>query len=336
MCFHERSITLKKVCCVITLIFVLQSVFAEEEPKKFFIVPIVNYEYLTFDEQTIHSPALGITYINGNTIPALNENQNSLMITGFFKEYFIKETRDEYVGLYHYVLVSIEKKMNRHLFLGNTSSMASEPYYGGFHTFTGILGYGNEFIRYKNISLTAGGVLLVTDFDIELSNGMMWPIMPYPLLRFNVISAWVNLSFDFMTNAKLDFTILPEKRIRFSGSFIVNPFIVSEIRDLLVDVALWYRFFSRESKMGDFAGIGIGFKNSGLGPGIANQNFNFKLSEKNKNYAVDYHSVYGILDFSFLKFSGGYSFSGREIYDKDVINKIGDGFFTNATLMWRF
>jgi len=79
--------------------------------------------------------------------------------------------------------------------------------------------------------------------------------------------------------------------------------------------------------MGDFMGIGIGVNNNGFG---------FTLSEKEKRYDVDYFSVYGIFDMSFIKINGGYLMNGREIFDTENIKKTGNGFFINIFLGWQF
>jgi hypothetical protein len=88
-----------------------------------------------------------------------------------------------------------------------------------------------------------------------------------------------------------------------------------------------YRFFSSESKFGDFAGIGVGVKNGAFG---------FPLAEEGKSYEVVYHSVYGMIDLSFLQIQSGYSFNGLEIYDLERKKDIGDGFFLNIVLAWQF
>ena len=327
---------MKTVNFIIITLFTLQSIIGEEQNKNFSVIPLLNYEYLRFNEQQIHSTGEGIIFNKGNTLPIMEENRNSLMVMGFFKQYFINECEDGYDDIYHSIMLNIEKKINRHLFLGNLSSKASEPFYGGFHTFVGILGYGNEIIRKENISFTIGGVLLITDFGLELPNDILWPVVPLPLLRFNAKTSWINMSIGFMANAMMDFTLFPESRIRLTGNILFNPFTVRDIRDFPFDATLWYRLFLKESKIGDLAGIGIGFKNSGFGMGLLNNNFIFKLSEKDKSYETNYHSIYGIIDLSFLKLSIGYTFSGRETYNEEIIKRIGNGIFINSSLMWRF
>ena len=111
-------------------------------------------------------------------------------------------------------------------------------------------------IRNENISLTLGGGLAVGDFGIEFSDGTAWPLMPIPIVRFNVDASIVHFSFELLDRIKADFTFMPENKIRLTSQFILDPFGVRSIRDLLYDATLWYRFFSKDSKMGDFAGLG--------------------------------------------------------------------------------
>jgi hypothetical protein len=126
----------------------------------------------------------------------------------------------------------------------------------------------------------------------------------------------------------MELTLLPKNRIRMTNTFIINPFHLRDIRDLYYDGIIWYRFFSYFSPLGDLIGIGLGFKNIIFG---------FAETSREKSYEVNYYSVYGIFDLSFLQISGGYIFDGREIFDvSGAINRIGNGFFVNAMLAWRF
>jgi len=324
----------KKIFLLLFICTLAQAAFAVDQTKDFFIIPMLNYEYLSFMDQHIHSPGEGLLFTKGNLTPPLSESRNSLMIMGMFKQFIIKEAGEGYADLYHNIVINAEKKMNRHLFYLNVTSQATKPFYG-LHTFVGMTGYGNELIRNKSLSLTAGGIVMVTDFDMNLG-GIIWPIMPMPLIRLNVETTLINVSFEFLGNTTMDLTLLPQSKIRVTGHFEINPFTVRDIRDLFFDTTFWYRFFSKESQMGDIAGIGAGFKNSGLGTGILNGSYSYNSWEKGKTYELNYYSIYGVLDLSVLKISSGYSFAGREIYDKDNIKKIGNGFFINATLLWQF
>ncbi|MDR1932147.1 MAG: hypothetical protein LBQ57_04890, partial [Spirochaetales bacterium] len=106
-----------------------------------------------------------------------------------------------------------------------------------------------------------------------------------------------------------------------------------DARDLLFDCALWYRFFDKDSEHGDFAGLGLGIKNSGLC---------FDFGEKDKSYELQYYSLYGTLDLSLLQISGGYCFRGREIFDSSSSGSIeksrtlGGGFFVSVQLTAHF
>jgi hypothetical protein len=318
--------TILTVLVMVIMIFVSQAVFAQEQTKDFSIIPMINYEYLRFDDQQLHLFGEGLLYTKGNMEPPVSEAYNNFMIGGMFKQISVNEVIPEYKGLYHEIIMMAERKINKHLFLGFFLSQAAEPVYGGLHTFVGALGYGYELIRNDNISLTLGAGLVVTDWDIEFSNDVVWPIFPMPLLRFSVRTSFVNFTFDFQKDITMGFTLLPESKIRLTGNSVINFSMLRSLRDMYFDITLWYRFFSKESEMGDFAGAGLGFKNHGLGASL----------DKGRSYELNYYSAYGILDMSFLKLSAGYSFNGREIYDMERINKIGNGFFVSAFLGWQF
>ena len=318
---------MQKLFFMIIAVMFSQTAFAEEKKNDFHIMPFTNYAYLGFAGQKIHTPGAGIIFTNGDLSPLVSDERNSLFIAAVYKQYYVDENRAGYEDLYHDISMLADKKYKRHLIFGVLTSQAAEPFFGGLHTFTGGIGYGYEFIQNETISLTAGGGLVVTDFGIELSNGAAWPVIPLPILRFYAETSWVNFSLQFQKSLTVSFTLLPETKIRLTNTFVMEPFDMRNVRDIYFDTAIWYRFFSKDSKMGDLIGIGLGIKNSG---------FRFDLSEKKKSYKVNYYSAYGIFDMSFLRLSAGYSFEGREIYDGKDTNNIGGGFFITAFFTWRF
>jgi hypothetical protein len=88
----------------------------------------------------------------------------------------------------------------------------------------------------------------------------------------------VNVSFEFLTSPVLNFILLPENKIRLTALFSIIH--LRDIGDLIFDATFWYRFFSKETKRGDFVGVGMGIKNSGL---------EFAFAEKGKFHELYYN-----------------------------------------------
>jgi hypothetical protein len=59
---------MRKVCITVFLIFAVHIVYSQEktENKEFAIIPLASYDYVHLDEQTIHTPALGIGVMAGD------------------------------------------------------------------------------------------------------------------------------------------------------------------------------------------------------------------------------------------------------------------------------
>jgi len=316
---------MKPLRCILLVFTLHTAIYAQDTEKERTLTPLLNYEYLSFQNQRIHSPGEGLMFTKGNMNPDLSEERDSLLIAGVFKQYFVLEEQDGYPNLYHNINILVDRKIKRHLILGLVVAESEKPFYGGWRSFIAGPAYGYEFIRNKNVSLTLGIGLGIGDFGIELPNGENLLVMPIPVIRFNVDASLIDLSFEFLKKPVLNITLLPEYRVRLVSTFTVNQF--RDIRDLLFDTGLMYRFFSSNSKFGDFAGVGIGIKNGAFG---------FALAEEGKSYEVVYHSVYGMIDLSFLQIQGGYSFNGVEIYDLERKKDIGDGFYLNVVLAWQF
>ena len=317
---------MKLIFLVLLMALLINGIHAKETPKDWSIIPILNYEYLSFSEQRIHSPGIGFMFTKGNMDPPLWESPDSLSIMGIAKQYYIQDSLNGYSELYYAINAMADKRMDRHSIFGAVISETDKPFYGGLRSFIVGGGYGYEFIRRENMSLLLGINLGVMDFGIELPNGKPLPVMLLPRVNFNVKTSFLDFSFMFLNKPEFYFTFFPSSRIR-----LVNEAVLlmsfRDTRDILFDTMLMYRFFSEDSKMGDFAGVGVGFKNGGFG---------FDLAEKNKSYDLLYHSVYGLIDLSFLQIRGGYLFNGIETYDLDKRKNIGNGFFINVMMGWQF
>jgi hypothetical protein len=283
---------------------------------------MATYEFISLENRQYHVPGGGLVFMKGEQNPSLEEDRDSLMVAVFYQSYLLQETQADYPALYHNITSMVERKIKRHQVLGIFRSPSDEPVYGGLRTFQAALGYGYELVRNDSVSLTLGAALGVSEFDV---GGVTVPVFPFPLVRFGFTSSWMNISFDFLTNPALDIVIAPESRIRMNGSFQMVYY--RDIQDLLFDCTLWYRFFTKEYKMGDFAGVGVGIKNLSE---------DFMLREKGKAYEMAYYSVYGIIDLSFLQVSGGYIFNSRERYGNNPTLSLGNGYFINVQLAWQF
>ena len=204
----------------------------------------------------------------------------------------------------------------KHRFLYLFKSEAEEPVIGGFQSFQTAGVYGYRLVHSQRASLVLGGGLAVSDFGIELEDGRTWPLIPVPLIRFTYESALLNADFDFITGPNLCLTLMPEQRFRISGDFRMDQF--RDIQDLVFELTLKYRFFDHDHPMGDFAGIEVGVKNEA---------FSFDISNREEPFELNYYSLFGTLDATLLKLSGGYIFKSRERYAEDETNGLGEGFF---------
>jgi len=302
------------------VVFINTGLFAENENH---IIPMLNYDYVSFETQQYHAFGGGLIYIAGNQDPPLSEERNSWVIGGFYKSYIITKERD-YPSLYHFTQLIAERRFKKHNFFGVFSGLSSAPVYGGLHTFIAGFGYGYELIRNENYSLILGAVLGIGDFGM-INDIALPPVLPAPLVRFNMNLSWISLYFQMIATPSLSITLLPQKRIRFVNNINLNAY--RSIDDLTFDCSVWYRFFNESHPLGDIAGLGFGIKRDAIG---------FTTDNRDKRYDINYYALYGKLDLAFLQLSGGYAFSGIEIYDLTKKENAGRGFFVSVQLAYRF
>ncbi|MCF7914798.1 MAG: hypothetical protein K9L66_06520 [Spirochaetaceae bacterium] len=278
----------------------------EKSEAQVHFLPLVSYDFLSLESQTIHSPGTGLMIAGENT-----------MAVGLYTFHSLKNASSNvYPTVYHSLEFVLDGEKNRHAYLAVFKSESDKPVYGGLNTFQGAAVYGYHLFDGPRLSLVLGAGLGVGDFGIETANGTPWPLLPVPLIRFNYTTEWVETSFEFLTGPNLTFTIAPEKRIRFTGDFRMDQF--KDIHDLIFESALHYRFFSADHPMGDLAGVSIGLKN---------EVYEFQVAGEEEPQEIQYYALFGTIDLTLLKISGGYAFSeGSE----------KSGFFLSLQGMYRF
>ena len=311
---------------ILCILFLAVFCFAEDEGVR--LIPMLNYDFVSLENQKIHAPGGGLILLNGDQEPPLSDKYNNLMVGLFYKPYVLKEVFPGYSELYNDIDFIVERKIGSHLIQGIFSTFSDKPVHGGFQTTYTSIGYGHELIKKEKINLTLGLALGAGDFGINLPNGSIWPLLPMPIIRLNLRSQIINLALDF---PEFKFTLLPESRVRMTGTVHLDVYKFHDIHDFKFNSILWYRFFDKSFVAGDFLGVGLGVQNTGQNDGT-----DFVLGEKGKKYDINYYSVFGIVDAGLLKLSGGYIFYGREVYDADYSRLTGNGFFVKVEMLYQF
>jgi len=279
------------------------------------IYPLVKYDFASLDSQGIHSPGAGLLLMN-----------DKLMLLGFYTRHaFTEPLQFNYPEVYHSVDLLLDGAEGNHQYLVLFKSEADKPLLGGLESFQTAAVYGYHLLETQHNSLVLGAGLAVSDFGIELEDGRPWPLIPVPLIRFNHESRLLRASFDFITGPNLSFTLMPESRLRLKADMRMDQF--RDIHDLIFETELMYRFFGKDHPTGDFAGISAGIKNEG---------YSFAAEGKDEPVEVNYYSVFGTLDITLLKCTGGYVFDSRERYNGNDSSTLGRGYFLSFEGMYQF
>jgi len=87
--------------------------------------------------------------------------------------------------------------------------------------------------------------------------------------------------------------------------------------------------------MGDLAGIALGIKNDNYGAFKLGE-YDRNLVEEDESIEIHYNALFGELDLTLLKITGGYAFNGRELYREEDTGNLGDGYFLSIQGMYQF
>jgi hypothetical protein len=290
----------KKLQFLFSLIFIVCMVTElsgqEPEPAKYTFVLFlpVGYNYIRLDEQTVHSPAAGFGFLVGEQDIPFDQVERRFMGLAVYQPYFFSEEPfPEAPKMLHQIGGMFDGRLKRQQLIFIFNAPSDKPVVGGFNTFRIGAGWGYEVIRRPQVSLILGAVVGVNDFGITLPSGSIWPVMPLPMIRFALDTQWFASTFDFITGPNFQFTAAPKARLRLTGDMRLETY--DSLAHLDCEFAVWYRLFDTEHRMGDFAGIGLGFKNTLVGFDLS-RNVNYV-----KTFELQHNAVFAAVDISILK-----------------------------------
>lgn len=298
-------LTVSGICLGIICFFVAP--VGAEEGRSY--LPMAGYELISLGSQDLHSGSVGGAL--------LAENSTFLGLYGY--RFFNQEPAPSYPRRYHTVDLLYDAGPGRHQIVGLLKSESDEPVYGGMETFQAAAVYGYEVVSRPRTTLALGGGVAAADFGLDS------PLLPVPFVRLAHQSTLLDAGFDFITGPNLGLTLLPESHLQVRGDLRMDQF--RDIRDLIFEVALEYRFFSEGAPRDSFAGVSLGVKNDAL---------SYTVGGSGEEYELQYYALFGEVDLGVLTVAGGYAFDGRERQGDDTVQQIGDGFFLSVRGLYMF
>lgn len=287
-------------------------VMSEEDP---IYIPLAGYDSLVLESRSVLSPSLGAILIGEN-----------FSFTGIYTHSsFSTEEPKGYPEAFHSIDGMFEVHAGKHQLVSILKSESDQPIYGGWETFQTAVIYNFRLIENKSLNISLGGGAVLSDFGIDLENGKPWPLLPVPYISIKYSSANLEAGFDFITGPVFNMALFPESKFHCSLDLQMDEF--RDLRDLLFDASLEYRFFEADHPFGDFAGIAAGVRNNSSG---------FTSGESEESYEIQYYALYTELDLSLLKISGGYAFGGRERLGDMLPAELGDGYFLTVQGLYQF
>jgi len=296
----------------------------EMEPAKdpFMLFAPVSYDYARLKEQTLHSPSAGIGFMLGKQGVPFNEVERRFLGIAQHQMLIFTETlQNNLLKQFHGISAMLDGRIKQHRILAMFQTSSDKPM-SGLNTFNIGAGWGYEVIRRPHVSLILGACLMVGDLNIM---GISSPILPMPFFRLGLDTKWFVSSLEYVGDAHFAFIVAPKERIRFTADMWMNTY--SSIADVNCNFTLWYRLFTADHKMGDFAGIGAGFKNEVLG-------FNLSNEYMADTFGLQKASVFAAIElFSAIQIQGGWVIDSNYMIDGKKAGSAGNGFFLSISGM---
>ncbi|MDR0302756.1 MAG: hypothetical protein LBI04_10655 [Treponema sp.] len=301
------------------------NVFGQEEEKTgqaknpfVFFLP-AGYDYFHFESQSVHSFAAGAGFLSGEQNIHFTDVERRFFGVALYQPFFFKDKPQDGVPKnLHRIEALFDGRINRHQLLVIFKSAADKPVTGGLSTFQAGAGWGYEVVRQPHISLIIGAALGVSDFGITLPSGASLPVLPLPLVRLDIDTQWLVSSFDFLTGPNLSFTIAPKEKLRLTADMRMDKY--RNINDLIYEYTLVFRLFDTRHKLGDFAGIGAGFKHDIT---------DFFMSRDATLFELQQTSVFAAIDLSILKIQTGWIFDSGYLVDGKHRGSPGKGWYVS-------
>ena len=277
------------------------------------VIPVTQYELISLESQTVHSPGGGVIVIGEN-----------FLLAGVYSQHLFTQNLDfDYPDTYHSIEMIADVARSRHRYLGGVKSESNRPVVGGLRTFQAAALYGYELVQQPRFSLVLGGGLAVSDFGIDGPGGKPWPLLPVPLIR----AAWelplLHANLDVITGPNLSLTLAPQRQLRATLDARIDN--LRDERDIIFEGALVYRFLGPEHPLGDLAGVAVGVKSDTI---------EFDLETQDDSLELHYYALFGTIDLTVLTISGGYAFNTRVRYQERVTASPGDGWFISVNALF--
>ena len=316
----NRFLFLTLICClIVSNAFGQDGLYKDKETQSLFLLPL-GYDFFYFNDQTVHNPAFGAGFMIGKSDIPFTEIERYFFGIALYRPVFFSDVPVNNIPkTLHQSEAIFDGRINRHQLLFIYNGASDKPVAGGLNTFNAGAGWGYQIIRKEQLSLVLGAVLGVGGFLNSV------PLLPLPVVRFGIRSQWFVSSFDFVTGPNWEFTIAPKKKIRLTADLRMDYY--RSIDDIICEIILWYRFFGADHKLGDFAGIGLGFKNDSI-------DFSFSDNLAGKTgidlFEFKYKSVFAKLDLSLLIIEGGWTFDSQYSLDGIKTKSPGTGFYLSV------
>ena len=196
-----------------------------------------------------------------------------------------------------------------------------EELFSSLKTITGVAMYNHQFVETDEMSFSFGGGVIVHEMHIKQWDLTLYAI-PLPVFMFEYQNDIFATTVAVQGMPHISFTLFPKAAFRFNCE--LGMLGADSIRDLGFDCSLAYYPLAKQGK--DFLSASAGIMNSKTTTVLKDE----------KEYSLQYYTVYGEVNAMIAKIRCGYNFDGKKFVDDEECGDLQKGLFASIQVMCMF
>lgn len=296
------------ITCAMGVVFCLTEAHASAQSKTY-LMPLGQLEKLATPSFRVDSWQAGAAYVAENTLVTALYQHSTISV----------EERDSRTAALDILFDKQSRKFD-YLAVVKANSSTDKP---TLDTFQGAFAAGYHWLDTAHWTFIAGAGVGFTDVTLRKEAPETGMLLPVPFLRIQTDYPLWQAKLDFVTSPNLSLQIMPTTQLRLNADVRFDQ--LRDSRDLLAEFTAGYRPFASQHALHEIVNFAVGFKNDAV-----------SIGQFSRNTDLQYHSLFAVADFTFLKLTAGQTFNQRIRHEEAISADPKAGYFVSLEAMLAF